>query len=187
MRHVHQPALALDLGDGLGHAQPARDLLLDEQPDHLALLGGLDLLAHDHLQGSGRGHWIRLAFSRASKAPEISLWSVTAIAPSPTSLAVASNTSTGRFAVAGVVGVHVQIHVDQPAPRQTPAQLRVSARVVPTGGQLLIDPLDLLRVRRPGDPCVQAREVVLGEATRERRGQQPLLGVWNEPTFSARE
>ena len=35
------------------------------------------------------------AFSRASSAPEISLWSVTAIAPRPRSAAVASSTSTG--------------------------------------------------------------------------------------------
>ena len=35
------------------------------------------------------------AFAAASSAPEISLWSVTAIAPSPCSRAVASSTSTG--------------------------------------------------------------------------------------------
>ena len=35
------------------------------------------------------------AFARASSAPEISLWSVTAIAPRPCSRAVASSTSTG--------------------------------------------------------------------------------------------
>ena len=38
---------------------------------------------------------IRSASSRASSAPEISLWSVIAIAPSPRSLAVSSSTSTG--------------------------------------------------------------------------------------------
>ena len=38
---------------------------------------------------------IPLARSRASSAPEISLWSVIAIAPSPTSLADSSSTSTG--------------------------------------------------------------------------------------------
>ena len=35
------------------------------------------------------------AFARASSAPEISLWSVTAIAPRPASRALASRTSTG--------------------------------------------------------------------------------------------
>ena len=35
------------------------------------------------------------AFARASSAPETSLWSVTAIAPRPSSRAVASSTSTG--------------------------------------------------------------------------------------------
>ena len=35
------------------------------------------------------------ALARASRAPETSLWSVTAIAPRPASRAVASSTSTG--------------------------------------------------------------------------------------------
>ena len=38
---------------------------------------------------------IPLARERASSAPEISLWSVIAIAPSPTFLAVSSSVSTG--------------------------------------------------------------------------------------------
>ena len=38
---------------------------------------------------------IRAAISSASSAPEISLWSVIAIAPSPRALAVSSSTSAG--------------------------------------------------------------------------------------------
>ena len=49
VRHVDQPALAADLGDRLRHRHPARDLLLEEEADHLPLLGGLHLLADDHL------------------------------------------------------------------------------------------------------------------------------------------
>ena len=49
MRDVDEPALAADLGDRLRQRHPARDLLLDEQADDLALVGGLDLLADDHL------------------------------------------------------------------------------------------------------------------------------------------
>ena len=44
VRDVDEAALALDLGDGLLQRQPARDLLLEEQADDLALVGGLDLL-----------------------------------------------------------------------------------------------------------------------------------------------
>ena len=49
VRHVDEPALASNLGDRLRHRHPARDLVLQKQSDHLTLLGGLDLLGHDHL------------------------------------------------------------------------------------------------------------------------------------------
>ena len=49
VRDVDEAALAADLGDRLGHRHPALDLLLDEEADHLALLGGLHLLGDDHL------------------------------------------------------------------------------------------------------------------------------------------
>ena len=49
MRHVDQAALTADLGDRLRHRHPPLDLLLDEEADHLALLGGLHLLGDDHL------------------------------------------------------------------------------------------------------------------------------------------
>ena len=49
---VDQPALALDLGDRLLQRHPARDLLLEEQADHLALVRGLDLLGHDDLDAA---------------------------------------------------------------------------------------------------------------------------------------
>ena len=39
VRDVDEAALALDLGDRLLQRQPARDLLLDEQADDLALVG----------------------------------------------------------------------------------------------------------------------------------------------------
>ena len=90
VRDVDEPALAPDLGDRLLHRHPARDLLLEEEPDHLALLGRLHLLGDDHLDPP-----ISSATSRAASAPEISLWSVIAIAPRPRSRAVASSTSTG--------------------------------------------------------------------------------------------
>ena len=85
---VDEAALALDLGDRLLQRQPARDLLLDEQPDDLALVGGLDLLADDHLDPVG----LRRApparpRSRCGRSPRSR--------PGPRALAVASSTSTG--------------------------------------------------------------------------------------------
>ena len=61
MRHVHQPSLAPDLGDRLLERHPARDLLLDEQADHLALVGRLDLLADDHLDAVRLGPGVERA------------------------------------------------------------------------------------------------------------------------------
>src|SRR3954453_10204059 len=53
MWYVDKATLRGELRDGLGHRHPARDLLLEEQPDHLALLGRLDLLRDDHLGVAG--------------------------------------------------------------------------------------------------------------------------------------
>src|SRR6187397_680542 len=47
---VDDPALLADRGDGVVERQPAWDLLLEEEPDHLALRVGLDFLARDHDQ-----------------------------------------------------------------------------------------------------------------------------------------
>ena len=52
VRHVDEPALAADLGDRLGHRHAALDLLLEEEADHLTLLGGLHLLGDDHLDAA---------------------------------------------------------------------------------------------------------------------------------------
>ena len=80
VRHVDEPALALDLGDRLRQRHPARDLLLDEEADHLALLAVLTSSATITLTPYSVGD-----LRAASSAPEISLWSVTAIAPRPCS------------------------------------------------------------------------------------------------------
>ena len=61
---------------------------------------------------------IPFARSRASSAPEISLWSVTAIAPRPAALGGVEQHVDGRRAVGRVVGVHVQVAVDEVAPRR---------------------------------------------------------------------
>ena len=130
MWHVDQPALAADLGDRLLQRHPARDLLLDEEADHLALIGGLHLLGHDHLDR-------RRPAPRASSAPEISLWSVTAIAPSPARSARLEQHVDRRRAVGRVVGVHVQ--VDVRSSLREPSRCRTAgrpSRVVAARGDL---------------------------------------------------
>ena len=47
---VDDPFLLADRGDGLGERHPARDLVPEEEPDHLAVPAGLDLFAGDHDQ-----------------------------------------------------------------------------------------------------------------------------------------
>src|SRR5207237_2407179 len=44
---VDEAALGADGGDRVGEGETARDLLGKEEADHLALAGGLDLLARD--------------------------------------------------------------------------------------------------------------------------------------------
>ncbi len=78
VRKVDETALGLDRGDRVREGHATRDLLGEEEPDHLALPVGLDLLAGDHDQVPRSR-----ASSTASSAPPKTLWSVTAIAPRP--------------------------------------------------------------------------------------------------------
>ena len=50
VRHVDEAALRADALERLGERQAARDLLVQEQPDDLAVGGGLDLRADDDVQ-----------------------------------------------------------------------------------------------------------------------------------------
>jgi hypothetical protein len=50
VRDVHDAALRADRLDRLAERHSARNLLRQEEPDHLALVGGLHLLARDHDQ-----------------------------------------------------------------------------------------------------------------------------------------
>jgi len=74
---VDEAALRPNGGDRVGEREAARDLLLEEEADHLALAVGLHLLAGDHGQAAAACE------STASSAPPKRLWSVTAIAPRP--------------------------------------------------------------------------------------------------------
>ena len=78
VRHVDEPALALDLGDVSSSVIPRGIFSSMNRPMTSPWLGGLDLLGDDHLDAE-----LARPSRRASSAPETSLWSVTAIAPSP--------------------------------------------------------------------------------------------------------
>ncbi len=116
------------------------------------------------------------------------MWSVTAIAPSPASLAAASSTSTGvsqspEWSVCMCRSTSIS---GRRCRRRR--SVRVAARVVPSRGQLLVDPLDLLRVGAA--PAIRASRRARWLSAKRRvsvvEGERSS-GVWNEPTFSARE
>ena len=80
----------------------------------------------------------------ASSAPEISLWSVTAIAPEALLARGREQHLDRRRAVAGVVGVHVQVDVDQRPRRQPLRERRVAVARVAARGQRAVDLLELV-------------------------------------------
>ena len=84
VREVDEPALLADRRDRVGERHPARDLLLEEEPDHLALVVGLDLLAGDHdqvavageLDGLERAAEDVVVGDRDRAEPSASAWSI---------------------------------------------------------------------------------------------------------------
>ena len=131
---IDEPALRPDRGDRVGEGQAARDLLAQEEADHLALAVGLDLLAGDDRRACGRG---RARPPRA--APPKRLWSVTAIAPSPIASAWSSrladlgssSRATRRCACAGRRGSTARSASGSPsrrAMRRRPGEARGRAR-----------------------------------------------------------
>ena len=156
VRYVDEAALALDLGDRLGQRQPARDQLLDEQADHLALLGRLDLLGDDHLDAVLGRLGLRVERSRDLVVIRDGDRAEPAVAGG------GEQHLDRRRAVVRVVGVHVQVDVDQLTLRQQLAQDRVRRLVVAAGHQLRVDVLVLVRDAAPGE---------LGAQRRTRRAQ----------------
>ncbi len=104
----------------------------------------------------------------------------------------------GRRAVVGMVGVHVQVDLDQRSLGQALRQRRVPVRRVPARGQCAVDRFELIRGavlvahqavvarevvghqlggrRQAGRARVQAAEEALDEAARHQRREQPLGG-----------
>ena len=167
VRHVDEAALGADRRDRLVERHPARDLLLDEEADHLALVGGLDLLRHDHLDPElGR---LGAGVERAGDL----------VVVGHRDRAEAGVAGGGqqhldrRRAVARVVGVHVQVDVDQlalgqPRPHRGEARGDVAPR-----GDLLVDRLEALRHARPVESsswaCARSRRVVRRPSSRISR------------------
>ena len=104
---VDEPALLPDRRQRVRERHAPRDLLVQEEPDHLALALGLHLFAGDHDRAPGRG-----ASSTASCAPANTLWSVTAIAPSPSASRMVEELGDGDRAVVRPARVHVQVGDD---------------------------------------------------------------------------
>ena len=142
VRHVDEPALALDLGDRLLERHPARDLLLDEEADDLALVGGLDLLADDHLDAVLGGLGARL--ERAGDLVVVGHRD----RPEAALAGGREQHVDRRHAVVRVVGVHVQVDVDHAPLREPLADLARHAHRRPAARrQLGVDLLDLGRRR----------------------------------------
>ncbi len=89
------------------------------------------------------------AISRASSAPETSLWSVIAIAPSPCSTRRLEQGPDRRGAIRRVIGVHVEVAVDHRPALQPLAGLGVARRVVAARRQPPVDGLDVVRHGAP--------------------------------------
>ena len=188
VRHVDEPALAPDLGDRLLQRHPARDLLLDEQADHLALLGGLHLLADDHLDA------VRLRPRLVGAGDLVVVGDRDRTEPAAARLR--QQHLDRRRAVVGVVGVHVQIDVDQRSRRQRPAQHRRAAAVVPARDQPAVDALEILAGPREAERLAQlggvpaqafTQPVVADDAREVRRKRLGVAGAELEPSPAFRQ
>ena len=152
VRHVDEAALAPDLGDRLGQGHPAGDLLLDEEADHLALVRRLHLLGDDHLDAVVLGH-----VARGVGAGDDVVVGHRDRAEADVTRGLEQSFDRGR-AIVGVVGVHVQVHVDQLARAQPLPQSRVA-----------------LAVPQPGDAVVDPAKAAAGAPTRARRLLRPRV------------
>ena len=150
MRHVDEPALAADLGDRLRHRHPLGDLLLEEEADHLALLGGLHLLGDDHLDVAHLGGDL----ARLQRAGDLVVVGDRDRAEAAVAGGLQQHLDRGR-AVGRVVGVHVQVDLDQLAAASR-ARTSGSPGGRGDGRQAPVERLELARdlvpESRPGPP-----------------------------------
>ena len=119
VREIDEPALLADGLDRLRERHPARDLLLEEEADHLALAVGLDLLAGDDDQVA-RVRAID-GFERAAERVVVG----DRDAAEPDLLRVVEQVLNRDRAVVRPVGVHVQVDGDPVAVASGSAPLSV--------------------------------------------------------------
>ena len=169
VRDVDQPALAADLGDRLCHRHPPRDLLLQEQPDHLALLGRLHLLRHDH------PHVAPLLRQLARRQRTGDLVVVgDRDRPEPALLrGIQEHVDRGR-AVRRVVGVHVEVDVDRRPIREPAPHGRLAGGVVAARADAPVDLLDLVGHHVPvASGALRARQEIHRSGRARRSGAAP--------------
>ena len=143
---VDEAALVADRGDRVRERQAARDLLVEEEADDLAL--AVVFTSSPGMTTRSRSR----AGSTASRAPPKTLWSVTAMPPRPDRLGVVEQILGRDRAVVRPVGVEVEVESDPLAiPRagrrlaaRTARRLRTRRRV--DGIELGRDRLEALRL-----------------------------------------
>ena len=172
MGHVGEAALGVDRVDRLPQRHAARDLLLDEEPDHLALVRGLDLLRHDHLDP------VR-ALARLERARDLVVVGDRDRAQAALLRGLEQHVHRRR-AIRRVVGVHVQVAVDELARAQAAARSRAGRPAA--GGGARSRAGRCARPRRPRGPSRSRGR----RARQRRRSVEQQLAVRRPAARAAR-
>ena len=145
----------------------ARDLLLDEEADHLALVGGLHLLGHDHLDPVG-------ALARLERARHLVVVGDRDRAEADPLGGVEQRVHRRR-AVGRVVGVHVQVHVHEVALGEPLAQRRAARSVAWRRAAISAYSSSKRSAVRDHSSSGWARSIRAAKLAEQRRlGEQPL-------------
>ena len=164
MGQVDEPALLADRGDGVGERHAARDLLAQEEADHLALAAGLDLLAGDHDHAAAARALGRLE----SAAEDVVVGD--GDRAEPFRLGVVEQLVHLDRAVVRPVRVHVQVGDD---PLAAGERVRLPAVHPAAAGEAAVEPVQL------GGDAGEA--LVLGERPRVPGPSGPQLVVLGQP------
>ena len=138
VREVDEPALLADRGDRVRIGHPAWDLLLEEEPDHLALGVGLHLLARDHGECASAREFDRLQ----GAAEDVVVGDRDR--PQPLRVGVVEQLLDADRAIVRPRGVHVQVG-DDPRPVGKRVGIGTSHAVTATAGESAVDPVQLAR------------------------------------------
>ena len=164
VRQVDEPALLADRCDRVGEGHAARDLLLQEEADDLALVVRLHLLARNHDQVAAAGDLDCL--ERAAEDVVIGDRDAT----EPDRLGVVDEFLRGNRAVVRPVGVHVEVDGDPVAVGK-----RIDVGPGPSTAFARESGVDLVELVRDRFEALR-----LGAAPRSLRLERALLGVASE-------